>query len=73
MGGDRSSECSDGKIYIRPHGQEHTRTPPPRKLLVGREEGCEDSDPKGTKGACCLCSELKESGKPTAKRKESKV
>lgn len=73
MGGERSGErSSDGKICIQPHVQEHASTPP--ELVVGREEGLEESDPKGTKGAACaVCSELKESDRPTAKRNESKV
>ena len=33
---------------------------------VGREEGCGESDPKGTKG-CSLCSELSESDRKTVK------
>lgn len=45
-------------MHTATRARTHTHTP--WKLLVGREEGREDSDPKGTKGACCLCSELKE-------------
>lgn len=45
-GGDRSGECSDGKIRMQPPVQEHTHTH--ARSRVGSEEGL---DPEGTKGA----------------------